>query len=38
MTLFIALLLLHLSGHLNALTVLGTLVLWVAHLIAHNNS
>lgn len=33
MTLFIALLLLHHTGHLDPLTVLGTLVLWVAHLI-----
>ena len=36
MTLFIALLLLHLAGHLNALTIIGTLVLWVAHLHYHN--
>lgn len=38
MTLFITLLLLHQTGHLNVLTVLGTLFLWLAHLVYHTHS
>jgi hypothetical protein len=35
MTLFIALLLLHLGGHFDPLTILGTCFLWLAHLVFH---
>lgn len=38
MNLFIALLLLHHTGHFDALTILGTLVLWFAHLVYHTHS
>lgn len=38
MNLFLALLILHHGGHLNVLTVLGTLFLWLAHLVYHTHS
>ena len=35
MTLFIALMLLHLTGHLSLFTILGTVLLWHIHLAFH---
>lgn len=36
MTLFIALLLLHHTGHFDALTITGTVLLWFAHVFHHS--
>lgn len=35
MNLFIALLLLHHTGHFDALTIIGTCILWLAHISFH---
>jgi hypothetical protein len=36
MTLFISLLILHHTGHFDPLTITGTVILWLAHIIYHN--
>ena len=36
MNLFIALLILHHVGHFDALTITGTVILWLAHISFHN--
>ena len=36
MTLFIALLILHHTGHFDALTIAGAVLLWFAHILHHS--